>query len=270
MRLLFRFFAVLALIAGFLLYVLSGKTDQYFSWTIEPSLTAAFLGASYWAAFVLIAWSSSRQRWEEARPAVLPVFVIACLLLVATLIHLERFHHDLFGRFWLVAYVAVPPVLLFCLWRQLSQPGADADRGAPLVRATSLPVLLRALLALQALVMLGVGAALYVSPGSADSIWPWQLTPLTARAVGAFVFGFGAAAAGAVVENHLQRFRGAALAYATLGALELVAALRYTEDFTGASAREVIYLAFVGSVLIAGLYGFTGSRAASSASSRFT
>ena len=77
------------------------------------------------------------------RPSIgdlLPVFVIACLLLVATLIHLERFHHDLFGRFWLVAYVAVPPVLLFCLWRQLSQPGADADRGAPSVRAMARPL----------------------------------------------------------------------------------------------------------------------------------
>jgi hypothetical protein len=269
MRLLFRLFAALALVAGFLLFVLSGETDQYFSWTIKPSLTAAFLGASYWAAFVLIAWSSSRRRWLEARPAVLPVLLIACLLLVATLIHLERFHHDLFGRFWLAAYVVVPPVLLFCLWRQLSMPAANehaAARASPM----PLPGVLRGLLVLQAIVMLAVGAVLYVSPGSADSIWPWQLTPLTARAIGAFVFGFGAAAADAVVENQLERFRGAALAYAVLGALELVAALRYTDDFTGATAREAIYLVFVATVLLAGLYGLTRSRAASSASSRST
>ena len=118
--------------------------------------------------------------------------------------------------------------------------------------------------------MLAVDTVLFVSPGSADSVWPWQLTPLTARAVGAFAFGFGAAAADAVVENQLQRFRGAALAYATLGALELVAALRYAGDFTGGNAREAVYLSFAGTVLIAGLYGFTASRAASSASSRST
>ena len=44
--------------------------------------------------------------------------MIAVLLLVATLLHDDKFHKDLFGRFWLAAYIAVPPLLAFGLWRQ--------------------------------------------------------------------------------------------------------------------------------------------------------
>ena len=42
----------LVLSVGLSLYLLSEKTDVYFSWTINPPLTAAFLGAGYLASFV--------------------------------------------------------------------------------------------------------------------------------------------------------------------------------------------------------------------------
>ena len=58
LRALLAGFAGLALIAGFLLFPLAEETDRFFSWTIQPPLTAAFLGAAYWAAFVLIGWSA--------------------------------------------------------------------------------------------------------------------------------------------------------------------------------------------------------------------
>ena len=42
----------LVLSVGLSLYLLSQKTDTYFSWTINPPLTAAFLGAGYLASFL--------------------------------------------------------------------------------------------------------------------------------------------------------------------------------------------------------------------------
>jgi len=96
-------FAALALIAGVLLFVLSEDTDRFFSWTIKPPLTAAFLGASYWAACILITWAARQHLWVRARATMPPVLVIAVLLLIATLIHLDRFHMDsIFGWFWLI------------------------------------------------------------------------------------------------------------------------------------------------------------------------
>ena len=57
---------VFVLIAGLPLYVLSEDTATWFAWTIDPPLTAAFLGACYWAACVLEILSARGRPWAEA------------------------------------------------------------------------------------------------------------------------------------------------------------------------------------------------------------
>ena len=249
LRALLAAFAGLALIAGFLLFPLAEETDRFFSWTIQPPLTAAFLGAAYWAAFVLIGWSATRTTWEEVVPALVPVTVIAVLLLGATLIHLDKFDLDsLFGWFWLIVYCTVPLGLAVLILRQVAVPAAPGHSGR-----TPIPALLRGALGLQALVMAAIGIVLWVSPSSADTIWPWPLTPLTARAVGSFLIGFAAAAGFAARDNRVERLRGAAYAYATLGALELLAAAVFGEYFD--SGESGLYVFFAATVLAAGLAG---------------
>src|SRR3954469_12329018 len=120
LRVILQVFAGLALIAGGLLFLGATRTDSWWAWTIQPPLTAATLGAFYWAAFVLILNAARSRTWAEARPAVYPVAVIALLLLVITLIHLDRFDLDsLFGVFWVCAYVLVPLLLAWALAEQL-------------------------------------------------------------------------------------------------------------------------------------------------------
>ena len=249
LRWFFGVSAVLAAVAGFQLFVGAADTDRFFSWTIDPPLTAAFMGAAYWAAMVLLAWAAGQRTWARARTALPAVFTIAVLLLVATVIHLDRFHHDLFGRFWEAVYLVVVPLLAYLIWSQVRRSGPAGDGGRPL------PGWLRAVLCVQALVMLALGAALFAAPIGASSLWPWELTPLTGRAVGAFLVGFGAAAAFAVADNEFGRLHGAALAYATLGALELAAAAFHGEDFTAPAMGVAVYVAACASVLAVGLYG---------------
>ena len=57
MRVLLGAFAVLTALATVALFVLAGSTEQTFAWTIQPPLTAAFLGAGYAAGFVLVVLS---------------------------------------------------------------------------------------------------------------------------------------------------------------------------------------------------------------------
>jgi hypothetical protein len=253
-RALLWLFAALAFSAGLLLYVLSGNTDDTFSWTIKPPLTAAFLGAAYWAAFVLFAWSARQSLWVRARPFVLPVTAIAVLLLVATLLHDDKFHKDLFGRFWIAAYLLVPPFLAAALWTQRRAPRVPAPPREPL------PAWLRAALVVEGLVLSGVGIALFVAPDTGDSLWPWVLTPLTARAIGAFCAGFGAAALQAAFENDIGRLAGSAYAYATLGLLELVAVLRYPDELDGSGARGIAYVALAALVFLTGVAGSVRAR----------
>src|SRR5262245_29648842 len=100
LRMILEVFAGLALIAGALLTFGATRTDSWWAWTMSPPLTAATLGAFYWAAFVLILSAARSKTWVQARPAVYPVAVIAVLLLVITFVHLDRFDLDsLFGVF---------------------------------------------------------------------------------------------------------------------------------------------------------------------------
>jgi hypothetical protein len=254
MRWFFRLAAGLALIAGVLLFGLATETDDYFSWTIEPPLTAAFLGAAYWAAFVLLAWSAVQESWLRARAAIPPVLAIAALLLIATLAHLDKFDFDsVFGWFWTIVYVLVTPLLVVLLARERRLEPPAIEPGP------SIPLWLRAVLSLQAGVMLALGAALMIGPEDAAELWPWTLTPLTGRAIGAFLIGFGVAAAFAVRDDQMRRLRGAAYAYAMLGGLELLAAAIHSEDL-GSGAPVPVYIGFCATVLAAGLYGSLAGR----------
>jgi peptidoglycan/LPS O-acetylase OafA/YrhL len=242
-----RVSAGLAVIAGLLLFVGATRTDDYFSWTIAPPLTAAFLGAAYWAAAVLFLWASAQRDWPTIRIAALPEVTVAVLLLLATQLHLEKFHSNVFGYFWVAVYAIAAPVLIYLL---VTHGGGRSDPapGAPM------PNWLRLLLGAQAALFGVYGIGLFLSPSGFGAAWPWPLTPLTAQAVASFLLGFGLAAAIAAWGNDLRRFRGAALAYTVLGGFELLAALLHSGDFDGGLALPA-FLLCAASVLTAGLAG---------------
>lgn len=243
-RVVLRASAGLAVIAGALLFIGAEETDDWFSWTIQPPLTAAFLGGVYWAAAVLF-WQTSRlSGWPALRAAAVAEAVAATGLLVATLIHLDKFHDDLFGYFWITVYAIAAPaiaVLTIALWRR--GEGRDAA-GRPLSAG------LRLAAGAQAGVLAVYGALLFAAPATFDALWPWELTPLTARAVASFLLGIAAAlalAGGGVA-------RGAAAAFACLGGLELLAALLHRGDFTS-TAGGIAFAAFFSAVAVAGAAG---------------
>jgi len=240
------------LIAGAQLFVFSGRTEELFAWTISPPLTAAFLGACYWAAGVLVLTAVRRDEWARVRIAVPAVLLFAVLTLGVTIVHFDRFDLDsFFGWAWLVVYVAVPPLSVLVWALQMRTPGGDPPRRWPLPRA------LRLVLALQAVVLLVAGIALLVL---ANDWWPWTLTPLTSRAIGAWLVSIAAIAAHVLVEDDLRRVDAAFAAYAALGVLELIAVARYADtlDWPGAWA----YVGFVASIAATGLWGVLTARRA--------
>jgi hypothetical protein len=247
--------------AGLPLFLNSGDTHQ-FAWTIKPPLTAAFLGAAYWGSLVLNLLASRERLWARVRIALVPGFVFTSLMLVATLAHLDRFHlgssSNTLGRavawIWLAVYIAIPPLTLAALIAQLRVPGVDPARAAPL------PGWMRATFAAQSLVLIVLGIVLFASPSSANSLWPWTLTPLTARASGAWLCGTGLTAAFAVLENDFRRIRAMVAGYAALAAFETVAIARYphTPDWGGAPAW--LYVAFLATMLVLALLALLRER----------
>jgi hypothetical protein len=260
-RALLVIFSVLTLLAVVSLFVLSEATDRFFAWTIQPPLTAAYLGAGYAAGAVLVLLSLLRSRtWADARVPVLTILVFTLFTLLATLIHFDRFHTGEGGlaRFaawlWVAVYVLVPPSILVMLVAQTRAPGGDPERHLPM------PRWLEVLLVVQGLALLAIGITLFVAPATSPVLWPWPLSPLTSRAVGAWQIAFGFAALLAVRTGDLARLRTAAVAYTLFGVLELVALARYPGEVTWGSPACWGFLAIVAVILVTGLYGWWAAR----------
>jgi hypothetical protein len=259
MRLILVVASALVFIAGFQLFVLTEMTDRFFAWTIQSHLTAAFLGGAYWSSCALEFLASRQRAWAHARIAVPPVLLFTTLTLVTTLLHMDKFHMDgtkfeLYTRMatwaWIAVYALVPIMMTLSWIAQARVPGQDPPRRAPL------PGWLRAILGLHALLLLGLGLALFIVPAKTLSLWPWALTELTARAVGAWLLGLGLAAAQAVWENDWERVAVAPMTYLVFGMLQLIALARYASELKGwGEPAVVIYMLFILSMLGVGVYG---------------
>ena len=247
-------FAGLALTAGALLFVGADDTDDWFSWTIEPPLTAAALGAFYWGAFALLATAATGPGWRAVRTTVLPVLAIAVTLLVITLIHLDRFDMDsLFGVFWLCAYIAAPPLLIagIALERRRGRGRIEPPAGRtvpPLGRG------LRIALAAEGAAMLIVSALMLLAPDTAADFWPWALTPLTSRALGAFMLGVALVALGVAREEWIELLAATAVALITLASLQLLAVAIHGADLGEDELATTVYVGFVAALLATGAY----------------
>jgi hypothetical protein len=239
MRALLLVATVLVLLAGGVLTLAPTDTDTWFAWTIDVPQTATFLGAAYLASAVVEATSARARWWAHARVAVPSVFTFTTLTLLVTLLHLQKFHLDGGQRplprgiawLWLAIYVAVPVVMALLWWRQQRADGVDPPRTHPL------PASLRVAVGAVAAALLGLGVALLVSPvvvGSA--VWPWALTPLTGRAVGAWLVGLGVAGAQVVVEADARRARPVAIGGLALALLAGVGLARFPDDVAWGSA----------------------------------
>src|SRR6059036_4136919 len=92
MRWLLYAASTLVFLAGLQLTVFTEQTDTYFAWTISPPLTAAFLGAAYWAAVPVEVIAAREKVWAKARVAVPAIWLFTTLTLLATLLHFDKFH----------------------------------------------------------------------------------------------------------------------------------------------------------------------------------
>jgi hypothetical protein len=238
----------LTFLAGAKADVLSDETARFFAWAIAPPMSAVFIGASFWAACVLLLFAARQRLWVRARLAVPSVAVVATLLLAATLMHLDRFH-GLIGVLWIHVYVWVPPVAAVLVVQQLTVPGVDPRPALPLPRA------LRVALALHALVLLVVGALLFADTDLASSIWPWALSSVTAKAIGTWLMGIGTVAAYVTARDDRADMPAPSLSYLVLPALLLLGIARYPEDLEQGSASFAAYVAFVASAAAIGAYG---------------
>jgi hypothetical protein len=255
MRLFFWAAAILVAIAGFQLYYGAEQTDVYFAWTINPPLTAAFLGAGYWSVFLSSLLALRESYWVRVRGTIPTAVIATGLLLVATLLHLDRFHTDSpvfitwFAAWaWIVVYVVAPPLVLLLIWQQLRILGATSPRQYPL------PSTVRTVLLIISTMTIAPAIVFVIAPEVINPIWPWMLTPLTGRAVGAWLAAVGSTTAVMWWENDFARLRLTALAVWIFGALQLLAMARFASTVDWGNLLAWVLVILWIAMIAVGLY----------------
>jgi hypothetical protein len=122
-------------------------------------------------------------------------------------------------------------------------PGTDRPVLRPIERRE------RVVLILAAAPLMVAGAALFAVPGTTADWWPWPLTELTARMVGAWLAAIGVTLVAVLREGDWARC-GAAMVYlAAVPAAQLATLARHPGTLQWGGAAAPIYVAFAAGLL---------------------
>jgi hypothetical protein len=251
----FYYLAILLVTSvGVFTFILATETERLFAWTINPPLTAAFLGANYFAAFFLALLGARERIWAYAAIAYVVSVVFTSMTLFATVLHLDKFNFDnVNGWLWTIVYVTVPPYLVLVGIAQLRLRGEDPPRTAPI------PSWLVALVSVQAVIALVVGALLFLAPSTSDEIWSWTLTPLTSRTVAAWSFALFAGLGFTAWQRDWTRVRIATPTYVAIPVFQFIALARFSDTVDWSDVKLWAYVVYLGGVLVLGAYGLAKS-----------
>ena len=153
-------------------------------------MTPMMLGAAYFGGIYFFVRAARARRWSAIKSGFLSVTAFASMLGIATILHWEKFNHAHLA-FWLWAFLYfTAPLLVLAAWwsnrRYGAPPRPDEDR---------LGVVARWVVGVVGLAALLQGLVMFLTPSPVIAIWPWTLTPLTCRVVGA-IFCLGSAGVG--------------------------------------------------------------------------
>jgi hypothetical protein len=169
------------LLAWGILYLFPTRTSELFAWPVNPPMTAMFMGAGYLAGAYFFARILGGRRWSHFAAGFPPVAGFATLMLIATLLHWDRFSHGHIAFWaWFLLYLATPFLVLALWWtnRRVAKAASAAD--------PPLPKAVRLMLGFIGTALVILGLLWFAQPQMMIDVWPWTVTPLTARALLSF------------------------------------------------------------------------------------
>jgi len=168
-------------VAFLILFFVPSRTGQLFAWKLQPTLTAMMLGSAYAGGVVFFGRVLMTKEWHRVKVGVLPVTAFASLMGLATVLHWDRFNHA-HVTFWAWAGLYfTTPFIVFAAWLR----NRPLDPGSIEPGDQVVPLWLRILFGVAGVTTTAIAAAMFVSPAKLIPIWPWTITPLTARVVSA-------------------------------------------------------------------------------------
>lgn len=169
------------------IFLFPQRTATNFAWPIKPDVMAATFGAFYLSTAVLFVLPLFARTWQGVRAMILPTTAFSTTMLLATLLHWDKFSVGTPPFYvWFASYLLPPPIFATLYWwhqRQSAPVGAGATQ----------PVALwtRAILGANGLFLTTLAVLFFLVPTLLQKIAPWQVTPLTARTLSGWLIAIG-------------------------------------------------------------------------------
>jgi len=227
-----------------ILWGMPGRTADAWAWTIEPDLTPIFLGAGYGAGAYFFLRTFLCKTFHQSAAGIFGAAFFAMLMLIATLIHWDRFNHGdapLIGALvfygWVGVYIVSPIVVLAVWWSNRRTDSREAVSGEAIV-----PMWVARLAQAVAAGAFVAAGVFFLAPEQAIDIWPWELTPLTSRVLGSFTAQVAVGALLVSLDRRWSAWKLIVQTYFVATALLLVGAIRAWNDFDTGNPMTYLYV----------------------------
>lgn len=239
------------LLAFLILYFYPDESGARFAWQINPHMTALFMGAGYLGGAYLFSQVILGRPWHRVAPGFPPVTAFTISMLAATILHWDRFDLGHFPfQLWLILYV-VTPFLVPALWFY----NRHQDTGEPEAGDLVVPSVARLGLGGAGIAFLLFSLTGFLAPDLLIRLWPWTLSPLTARILGGW---FALLAVGGITIARDSRWSAWKIGLQSIGLwhiLILVGAMANLGDFPeNHPFNWYLILVFLGVAGMVGLY----------------
>lgn len=226
-----------------------------FAWPIQPVVMAAVLGAFYITSAPLFLLPLFAKRWEMIRPMILPTALFSTVQLAATFLHWDKFAVGSMPFYvWFASYLLPPPIFVSAYWwhqRKAAPHSTPPD--------DPLPLWLNRLLVMGGSVLVVGAILIFIFPHLLIPLFPWQLTPLTARSLSGWLIAVGTIMLSMSRENDRTRSRLATPMFILILPVILLQMARYANEVNW--GNPVLWLGLVLFAIIGfcGLYLANGS-----------
>lgn len=226
-----------------------------FAWPILPVVMAAVLGGFYITSAPLFLLPFFARRWEMIRSMILPTALFSILQTAATFLHWDKFSVGSLPFYvWFASYVLPPPIFITAYIlhqrKSASSSGASDD---------PIPAWIRRLLILCGGGLTITAILVFIVPNLLIPIFPWQLTPLTARSFCAWLVAVGTIMLSMSRENDRMQARLATPMLILILPALLMQMARFAKEVNWASPVLWVGLLLFAIVGFCGLYLAKGS-----------
>lgn len=196
---------VIAAIASFglPLYLYPAGAPRYWAWTIAEPRTAMLIGSIYFVSSIYYVFLFRQRDWLRIEMSLRSLFVVAAWLLVAAMVHWNRFYpYRPLTLVWLASYylpLFLLPILFGLQRARFGRIDMAADR--------RIGPGWRAWLRTREIVWITAAIFLFIRAPDFAGVWPWPIEPVNLSMFSGQVALFGAFAGAGMKEGSWRRLQ---------------------------------------------------------------